>query len=99
MTTASQSSVSCVRSVNGSEALIAEALIAMSDIPIPRNDQAEGEKALRFHCQDDGAGSRCRGPWKKSDVRPARLTSNSAFLPSCSRMIGHFSLLSRRQIG
>jgi hypothetical protein len=48
MTTASQSSVSCARSVNGSEALIAEALIATSDIPIPQNDQAEGKKALRF---------------------------------------------------
>jgi hypothetical protein len=33
MTTANQSSVNCAQSVNGSEALI-----AMSDIPIPQNN-------------------------------------------------------------
>jgi hypothetical protein len=38
--------------------------------------------------QDDGICSkhdvvddRCRGPWKKSDVRPAELLTNADFLP------------------
>ena len=39
----------------------------------------EGLKPPVFRFQDDGAASRCRGPWKKSDVRPVRLMANNAF--------------------
>src|SRR5579864_3367476 len=43
MTTASQSSVSCARSATGSEALI-----AMSDMPVPRNDPHGGFRPSIF---------------------------------------------------
>src|SRR5579863_1718011 len=85
MTTASQSSVSCARSVSGSDALI-----AMSDIPIPQKDQDGGLETLHFRGQDEGAGLPCRGLEKKSDVRPAQLAANVSFLPTKRGNLGQF---------
>jgi hypothetical protein len=34
---------------------------------------------------------RCRGPWKKSDVRPAELLTNTNFLPLKIAKEGDFS--------
>src|ERR1700753_2897528 len=54
---------------------------------IPR----EGLKPSIFHCQDDGAGRRCRGCEKKSDVRPAKLPTNTKFFPINAVLRDQFS--------